>query len=168
MSLVAVSSSWKVSIFPHHPPFLTGGIWVLPWALRWLLQARLFDHCPLAHLSSPYWPTHPPHAWTIAVLVAWSSHAPVGLPPPLPGPGSPGGSSTSTVIASVLSEGSLPPSCLHEQLSPMGEAPSGPQDTLLRLQKDNFRLSSSHHLKIIWSIFYYVRNDNTSAQKYKL
>lgn len=165
MSLVAVSSSWELSIFPT----------TLPASLVGFQRSR--GHCigflklaslPTAHLLSfphtpssfskyhytffPLLPPEPepwPHAWTIAVLVVWSSPAPVSLPPPL-GPQSPGGSSTA--LPPLLNEGSLPPSCLHEQSSPMGEVPLGTRDTLLRYtgrQFQNLFISLKNYLGYI-------------------
>lgn len=185
MSLVAVSSSWKLSIFPT----------TLPASLVGFQRSR--GHCigflKLASLPTARLLSFPPHtdphtllvlqiplhffspfttwAWALTSCLDYCSTCCLIFPCPSQPPPTPGAS-----VSWWAFYCNYPPSSMKAPCLPLAYMSSPLQwekclyvhETLYwGIQEDNFRISSSH-LKIIWGVFYYIHKDNTAVQKCNL
>lgn len=126
----------KAVHFPAISPCPPGGRWVLPWASHPRFKAGLSDHSRLASLSSPRWLAQPLHSPNNNLNFFLKNHPPFFFfflqflfnqlilgPDLVPGlvqcPLLALSPLVCLFIDSLLTEGSWPPSHLHEMWSPL-------------------------------------------------
>lgn len=71
------------------------------------------------------------------------------------------------MIGSLLGEGSLSPSCLHDDGLQRG-GDSKYTRWFFEVLEQNIRISLTHHFKMVLCMFYYVHKGSTGVQKYNL